>query len=105
MLDWFANRWNDFVDFLWRIVLSVFDMLKDLFIWILEALMDLAILLIDGISYLFDGLATVGTFGSLPPETTNMLSMLGVAEGLGLIVTALTIRLLLQLIPFVRLGS
>ena len=105
MLDWLANRFNDLIDFLWLLVLSFFDMLKDFFIWIMELILDAALLLMDGLSGLLDGLSTVGTFGALPPETMHMLSTLGLSEALGMIVTALSIRLLLQLIPFVRLGS
>ena len=50
MLDFFANLWNDFVDFIWRIVLSLFDMLKDFFIWIIEQLMSVAVSLLEGMS-------------------------------------------------------
>lgn len=105
MLDWLANRWNDLIDFLWRIVLSFADLLKDFFIWIIETLIDGAILLLDGLSSLLDGLATVGGFGSLPPETASTLSQVGITESMGMIITALTIRFLLQMIPLVRWGS
>lgn len=105
MLDWLANRWNDLIDFLWRIVLSIFDMLKDFFIWIMETLMDGVILLIEGISGLLDGLSVAGHFGALPPETASMMSQLGLTEAMGMIITSLTVRFLLQLIPLVRLGS
>jgi len=105
MLDWLANRWNDFIDFMWQLVLSVFDMLKDFFIWVLEQLMDLVILALDGLDALVSGLDIASYFSIIPPETAYMLSQIGISQALGIIVTALTIRFILQLIPFVRLGS
>lgn len=105
MLDWLANRWNDSIDFIWRIVLSLFDMLKDFFIWIVETLMDGAILLIDGLSSLLGGISAVGGMGMLPAETAGTLSQIGLTEAVGMIVVSLSIRFLLQLIPFVRWGS
>jgi hypothetical protein len=105
MLDWFANKWNEFVDFMWRLVLSFADMLKDFFIWIFETIMTGVISLIDGLASLLDGLAVAGHFGALPPETAHMLSQLGLTEAMGMIITALTVRFILQLIPLVRLGS
>lgn len=105
MLDWLANRWNEFIDFVWRIVLSIFDMLKDFFIWVMETILDAAIALLDGISSLVDGLDVASYFGSLPPETANMLSQLGLSEAMGMIITAITVRFLLQMIPLVRWGS
>jgi len=105
MLDWLANRWNDFIDFMWQLVLSVFDMLKDFFIWVMEQLMDLVILALDGLDALVSGLGIASYFSIIPPETAYMLSQIGISQALGIIVTALTIRFILQLIPFVRLGS
>lgn len=105
MLDWFAEVWNDFVDFAYRLLLSLIDMLKDLFIWIIEQLMKVAKAAIDGIGSMVGGLDVSSYFSAIPPETGYYLNILGVSQALGMIVTCLTIRFLLQLIPFVRLGS
>ena len=105
MLDWFANRWNDFIDFTWRIVLSLFDMLKDFFIWIMEQLMTVGITLLDGIGSLMSGLNIAQYMAFRPSETAHTMAIIGISEALGMIVTCLTIRFLLQTIPFVRWGS
>lgn len=105
LLDWLVDTWNDFVDFLYQIILSLLDMLKDLFIWIVEQLMTVAKLAIDGLGSLLGGLDIASYFSAIPPETGYYLNALGVSQGMAMIATALTIRFLLQLIPFVRLGS
>ena len=105
MLDWLAETWNDFVNFAWRIVLSVFEMLKDLFIWIIEQLFNIGILLLDGLGALMSGLNVASYWGGIPPETAAMLSQIGLSEAIGMVLICLPIRFLLQTIPFVRWGS
>lgn len=105
MLDWFANRWNDLIDFLWKLVLSVYDMLKDFFFWCIESLMDLAIVLLDGVGSMMDGLSIAQYFSMLPPETVYMLKITGFSEAMGMIVVCIGIRFVIQMIPFVRWGS
>ena len=105
MLDWLAQRWNDFIDFLWRLVLSVYDLLKDFFIWIMESLMDIGIALLDVVGSMMSGLDIAQYMSFLPPETISILSQIGFSQAMGMIVTCLSIRFLLQTIPFVRWGS
>ena len=105
MLDWFVETWNDFLDFMWVLVLSVFDMLKDFFIWIMEQLMVVAIGLLDLVGATMSGLDLASYMTNLPPELTYTLSQIGISQALGMIITCLGIRFLLQTIPFVRWGS
>lgn len=105
MLDWFANRWNDFIDFLWRLVLSVFDMLKDFFFFIMESLLDVAVAMLDGVGALMNGLDVAQYISALPPETSHMLSQIGLSQAMGMVVTCIGVRFILQTIPFVRWGS
>ena len=105
MLDWFAERWNDFVEFMWKLVISVFEMLKDFFIWILESLMDIAIGILDGVGALMGGLDIAQYFSFLPPETISILGQVGLSQAMGMIVTCLSVRFIIQMIPFVRWGS
>lgn len=105
MLDWLASRFNDFVDFMWRLVLSLFDMFKDLFYFIIESLLDVGVVMLQGVGSLMNGLDVAQYMTALPPETTNMLSQVGLSQAMGMIVTCLTVRFILQMIPFVRWGS
>jgi len=105
MLTWLTETWNDFVDFMYRLLLSLMDMLKDIFIWALEQLMNVGKLLLDGVGSLMSGLDIASYFALIPSETAYYLSILGVSLAMGMIVTCLSIRFLLQIIPFVRWGS
>ena len=105
MLDWFAARWNDLVDFLYSLLLSLLDMLKDLFYWIMEQLLSFGALILSGIGSLMSGLNISQYMGFLPPETIHIISIIGLGEAMGMIVTCLMVRFFLQLIPFVRWGS
>lgn len=105
MIEWLSNRWNDMIDYLWRLVLSFYDMLKDFFIWIMESLMDIGIFMLDGVGAMMSGLDIAQYMSFLPPETAYMLSITGFSEAMGMVVTCLGIRFILQMIPFVRWGS
>jgi hypothetical protein len=105
MLNFFIEMWNGFVDFFWQIVLSFFDILKDFFFWIMEQLFTVGILLLDGVGSLMSGLNVAQYISGLPPETAHTMSLIGISEAMGMVITCLGIRFLLQLIPFVRWGS
>ncbi|POB48706.1 DUF2523 family protein [Vibrio vulnificus] len=105
MLDWFVDRWNDFIDFTYRVVMTVFDALKDVLFWLVESLLDLVIFAIDGMGNMFNGLDFTQYINALPPETKQMLALTGISDAMSMVVACILIRILLQLIPFVRLGS
>lgn len=105
MLDWFAERWNDFIDFSYRIIMTFFDLLKDLFFWGIDSVLGFVISIIDGMSYLFSTIDVVSLINGLPPETKQVLALTGISEAMSMVVACILIRVFLQLIPFVRLGS
>ncbi len=89
-----------------RLVESFFIMLKDVFLWCVEQILGLVSYLIDGISG-FDSIiaAAGGIWSGIPPEALQVMQAIGLGTALGIIGTAILIRIALQLIPFVRLGS
>lgn len=105
MLDWFANTWNEFKTFLWSIALSVQEMHKDLTIWMFDSILNISRLALEGVDTYFSGLDITSYTSSIPSEVGWFLNQIGVPQALTMIVTALTIRIVLQLIPFTRLGS
>lgn len=105
MLDWLANAFNKFIDFLYALLLTLFDMLKDLLFWIFEQIFTVALFLLDGLGSLIEGLNVAQYFSALPPETIYLLSISGFGEAMGMITTCLVIRFLIQMIPLVRWGS
>lgn len=85
------------------VFVSIWDLVKDGFSWLFEQILTVATSAIGAIDV--SGLPKLSTFGSLPAEVMNILGLLGVAQAIAVIVTAIGIRFVLQLIPFVRLGS
>lgn len=87
------------------VFVALWDIGKDGFCWCFEAGLQFAIWImstldVSGVS----GFAASG-WGSLPGEIVNILGLLGVGTAIGIIASAIGIRMALQLIPFVRLGS
>ena len=104
-MDWFAETWNEAKQFFYSLVLTIQDIYKDIFIWLFESFMDISILAIHGLDSFFEGLDIASHINSLPPEVSYYASAIGLSQAMGMIIISITIRLLLQLIPFVRLGS
>ena len=105
MWEWLGQKWNDLVDYLYRLVLTVFDFLKDFLWWVLEQLMLVAVNLLDTLDDLFASLSPLQYIDAIPDGMAWMLNEIGFNQSIGMIVAAISIRFILQLIPFVRLGS
>lgn len=96
------------VKWLGQLAVAVFeaawDLVRDAFCWPFEQLMEIVVSAIQAID--MTGLSShVGAWGSLPSEIVNILGLLGIGTASAIIVAAIGVRLVLQLIPFVRLGS
>lgn len=105
MLDWLATTWLEFKQFLWSIVLSVQAILKDLFTWLFEQILTLSQYALSGMDSYFVALDITQYLSNIPSGLQWFMSSIGIPQSLSMIMTAVTIRLLLQLIPFTRLGS
>lgn len=93
------------LDLLKSFALTLWDMLKDLMIFILDNFMDLGFFIIESFADVFELIDLAKYIDSMPPEVTFVLSATGLSQAVGMIMLAGTARLLMQLIPFVRLGS
>lgn len=96
VLVWFASLFAS-------VFIALWDVVTDAFCWLLEQLLKIVTTALQAID--FGGLANYAQNATLPGEILNILGLLGVGTAITIIVTAITIRLGLQLIPFVRLGS
>ncbi|WP_419147509.1 DUF2523 family protein [Pseudoalteromonas 'SMAR'] len=105
MLAWLVQTWEDFKLFVYSMMLTFFDALKDILFWLMESFLDLIIVILDGLGTLFDGLNVAQYINAIPPTTQYFATASGLGQAMGMIITSLTIRFLLQLIPFTRLGS
>lgn len=85
-----------------QIFVDIWNVVTDMFCWVLDSALSLAASIVSAINVPF----SPGTYYSMiPPEMANVLGLIGIPQAIGMIVAALVIRFLLQLIPFVRLGS
>ncbi|MNF67290.1 hypothetical protein D3C84_490990 [compost metagenome] len=85
-----------------RVFLDLWNMVTDLFCWLLEGVLAIAIGALDAIDPGFD---PQSYYAMLPAETINMLGYIGFTQAMVIVVGALIARFLLQTIPFVRWGS
>ncbi len=83
---------------------AAWDMVTDVVCWALDGVLSVAVSMVSSVDT--GGIdASLGAWGSIPGEVLNVLGLLGAGEAVAIIVSAIGVRLLLQLIPFTRLGS
>lgn len=99
--DW----WQAIVDFLYALVLTIFDFLKDFLWFVLDNLIRAAVGMLDLVGEALAALNPLQYISAIPAETQAMMAMSGFNEAMGIIVAAIGVRFILQLIPFVRWGS
>lgn len=107
MLDWLKQKLVDiiqwFADMFVAVFVAAWDIFRDLFAWVFEQLLDIAIAAANSLDLSrFDN---VTGWGELPSEIINIMGLLGIGTASSIILSAVVIRLVLQLIPFTRLGS
>lgn len=105
MLTWLSQRWNDFLNLCLSVLLSVWDMTIDLLCFIFEIIFSLVVSLVDGLGGVFSSFSLLQYLSVLPDDMINVMALIGINEVSSIIVSALIVRFVLQLIPFVRLGS
>ena len=97
-----------FAEWIGRLFVAVFaaawDFIRDAVCWPFEQMLDLVVSALGALDV--SGLsANINAWGSLPAEVTNILGLLGAGQATIIISSAIGVRLVLQLIPFTRLGS
>lgn len=108
IVETIVSTWNGFwvaiIALVEKIFTSLWTMLKDLFFWVLDQIMGLAVGLLGEVD-LSAITQNFGVFNQIPEDILNILGLIGFAQCMIIIGGAIGIRMLLQLIPFVRLGS
>lgn len=104
-MDWLVDLFNKLLVFLYQLLVSLFNMLKDLFFWAVEQVMEMVNTLLSGVFALFAPVDMSQYMTSIPPTVSWVMAAVGLPQCLSIILAAITVRLMLQLIPFTRLGS
>lgn len=97
VLTWIGELWS-------LIFIAIWDVVKDAWSWCFEQVCKVGITAIGALDVSTITQYTLSA-GNLPAEVMNVLALLGVGTAISIITAAIGIRLALQLIPFVRLGS
>lgn len=96
-VKWFGDLFVEVFKALWLIF-------QDAVCWVLESIIRLVVTIIGGID--FSALASYGGgWAGLPGNIVEVMSAIGISQAVGIIVSAIGIRIVLQLVPFTRLGS
>lgn len=118
IIDWLSGTWKQFVDWIGdsvsafvkyvsdlavNIFEAAWDMLTDMISWIIEQLLDIVVGAANSLD--IGGLQGFGAGFGLPEEIVNVMALCGVGSAVSIITAAIGVRLVLQLIPFTRLGS
>lgn len=77
----------------------------DLGAWLFEQVLDIVIAALNTLDFDADLFNPSNYISVLPQEIGNMLALLRLGECFAIIAGAVVLRLLLQLVPFTRLGS
>ncbi len=104
-MEWLVELYNISMSFIYSLFLSIPQMAKDLFFWIIEQLLSVMEWAANLVLNLFAPIDVSQYLTAIPPNISWVFSQIGLPNCLFIIGTAIIIRLTLQLIPFVRLGS
>lgn len=96
LVEWFSELFI-------AIFVALWDILRDLAAWIFDQFLSVVVAALGSVSV--GPLQTLAAQSAIPAEIGNLLGLLGVGTAISIILAAIAIRLVLQLIPFTRLGS
>ena len=102
--NFLVDFWKVITDFFKSAMLTIFDVLKDVLYFVFDAILGLLVFILDTVGTAFN-LVDISNWINFPPEVANMIGLIGLSQAMGLIMSAIVIRISLQLIPFTRLGS
>lgn len=108
LLNWLKTAFDKLFSWFGELAVAVFkacwDFLGDGVCWALEQLLGVAVAAANALD--LSGLQGHSSdWTMMPPEIINVMQLSGLAVAIPIVVAAIGIRLVLQLIPFVRLGS
>jgi len=83
---------------------AMWDFVRDAACWPFEQLLDVIVSALSAVDTSSID-SSVFVWNGLPAEIVNILGLLGVGQASLIVVSAIGIRIALQLIPFTRLGS
>jgi hypothetical protein len=105
MPQWLIDFGNWLYDICYAAVSTVGVLCENILLTVIDGFFVIGRLALDGVGALLQPFGIQSLFNALPPDVIGMLAAIGLPEALGMIISSITVRLFMQLIPFVRLGS
>lgn len=106
-LNWIAGKYTEFLNFIVEKIDLIFEwawgLLKDVIAWCFESLLNVVIWSLS--QFDLSGIPALQSWQGLPEDVKNVMGLLGVGQAATIIVGAVGIRIVMQLVPFTRLGS
>lgn len=102
---WLTDFWLSIVNFGKSFGLTLWDIFKDGCIYLLEFILEAVQIILDGMGTLFAAMDLAQYVDGIPPDVAQIMGLIGLGQAVSIILAAISIRVVLQLIPFTRLGS
>lgn len=90
---------------LFAVLTAAGRMLKDLFFWILDNVLEFVVAILESLEFDFSLFNPAQYIGGMPADVVNVIGLIRVPEAIAIILAAIGIKVILQLIPFTRLGG
>lgn len=103
--EWVEYLYNQALDFFYRLMLTIITLLQDMLFGIFDVLMKVVETIVSGLAAFMQPIDISQYITAIPPGVAGVLGLVGLPQAMVMITTAITIRIILQLIPFTRLGS
>ncbi|MCA2423223.1 VSK receptor, partial [Vibrio alginolyticus] len=84
-MDWLVDLFNKLLVFLYQLLVSLFNMLKDLFFWAVEQVMEMVNMLLSGVFALFAPVDMSQYMTSIPPTVSWVMAAVGLPQCLSII--------------------
>jgi hypothetical protein len=105
MPQWLIDFGNWLYEIAYAAVSTVGVLLENILLTVVEGFFVIGRLALDGVGVLLQPFGIQNLINALPDEVRGMMVAIGLPEALGIVISAISIRLFMQLIPLVRLGS
>lgn len=104
-MDWIAGFYKWYFDIMIAVFMAGWTMITDVCFWFLEQLMGIILFVLSQFGAMPGADMFQDAISMLPPEAFELAYLLRIPEASAVVVSAVVVRIILQLIPVVRLGS